>query len=148
VRTSTARPAQVTTPLAIALGLVALAGRVWSPWALPVTVAVGVVGLLAPLPGFQAPGRVPRSAPATWLFAVGIGVAALFISSRLPAMLGLGPAGAGRVARQIWPSAVAASVVAAVAEEAFFRRLVYGWLASWGAAAAVLGSAVAFAANP
>ena len=38
----------------------------------------------------------------------------------------------------------------AVAEEAFFRRLVYGWLASWGASwgavAAICGSALAFAA--
>ena len=36
------------------------------------------------------------------------------------------------------------AVVAAVAEEAFFRRLLYGRLARWGAAVAVVGSAVAF----
>ena len=34
-----------------------------------------------------------------------------------------------------------------MAEELFFRRLVYGWLASsWGAAVAICGSGVAFAA--
>jgi len=40
-----------------------------------------------------------------------------------------------------------ADLFAAVAEEVFFRRLVYGWLASSrGAAVAIWGSAVAFAA--
>jgi membrane protease YdiL (CAAX protease family) len=34
---------------------------------------------------------------------------------------------------------------AAVAEEALFRLLLYGWLLRWGAAVAVAGSAVAFA---
>jgi membrane protease YdiL (CAAX protease family) len=62
-------------------------------------------------------------------------------------MLGMAPHGAGRIVVRAAPAAVAASVVAAVAEEAFFRRLVYGWLASsWGTAGAICGSAVAFAA--
>jgi membrane protease YdiL (CAAX protease family) len=38
------------------------------------------------------------------------------------------------------------NALAAVAEEAFFRRLVYGALARHGAAFAVVGSAVLFAA--
>jgi membrane protease YdiL (CAAX protease family) len=42
--------------------------------------------------------------------------------------------------------ALALNTLAAVAEEAFFRRLVYGTLLRGGAAAAVVGSAVAFAA--
>jgi membrane protease YdiL (CAAX protease family) len=42
--------------------------------------------------------------------------------------------------------ALALNTLAAVAEEAFFRRLVYGSLLRGGAAAAVVGSAVAFAA--
>ena len=42
--------------------------------------------------------------------------------------------------------ALAFNTLAAVAEEAFFRRLVYGTLLRGGAVAAVVGSAVAFAA--
>jgi membrane protease YdiL (CAAX protease family) len=40
---------------------------------------------------------------------------------------------------------VALNTLAAVAEEAFFRRLVYGALAAWGPAIAVTGSALLFA---
>lgn len=36
--------------------------------------------------------------------------------------------------------------IAAVAEEAFFRRFLYGWLSRWGPAVAIVGSALAFAA--
>jgi membrane protease YdiL (CAAX protease family) len=41
--------------------------------------------------------------------------------------------------------AVPLSVLAAVAEEALFRRVAYGWLARWGVPIAVLGSATMFA---
>ena len=69
------------------------------------------------------------------------------IAARLPGLLGLRPHGAGRIVVRVAPATVAATVVAAVAEEVFFRRLVYGWLASsWGAVVAICGSAVAFAA--
>ena len=40
----------------------------------------------------------------------------------------------------------AATLVAAVAEEIFFRRLMYDALARWGTVVAILGSALAFAA--
>jgi membrane protease YdiL (CAAX protease family) len=71
----------------------------------------------------------------------------MLLAARLPGLLGLRPHGAGRIVSRVAPAAVAASVVAAVAEEMFFRRLVYGWLAAtWGAAVAICGSAVAFAA--
>jgi membrane protease YdiL (CAAX protease family) len=148
VRLGAADPAQVTTPLAIGLGLAALAARVPSPWAVAVTAGVGVVGLLAPLGAPPGPSTPPsRSGSAVaWLGALALGVAALVVASRLPAFLGLGPHGAGPLVRPPAPAAVGAGVVAAVAEEAFFRRLVYGWLASWGAAAAICGSALAFAA--
>ena len=43
------------------------------------------------------------------------------------------------------PSALVPPTVAAVAEEAFFRRLVYGWLARTGPAFAVAASAALFA---
>jgi membrane protease YdiL (CAAX protease family) len=42
--------------------------------------------------------------------------------------------------------AALAGSVAAVAEEAFFRRFLYGWLSRWGVPIALVGSAVAFAA--
>jgi membrane protease YdiL (CAAX protease family) len=41
--------------------------------------------------------------------------------------------------------AIASSVVAAIAEEVFFRRLVYGWLERWSVALAIGGSAALFA---
>jgi membrane protease YdiL (CAAX protease family) len=151
VRAGAANPVRVATPVAIGLGLVALAARVPSTWAVMVTAAVGLVGLLAPIdvpgPG-RAPGRDAHPASvANWLSAVALGLAAMLVAARLPGLLGLRPHGFERLAFGVAPAAVAASVVAAVAEEAFFRRLVYGWLAaSWGAAVAVCGSAVAFAA--
>jgi membrane protease YdiL (CAAX protease family) len=43
------------------------------------------------------------------------------------------------------PLTVAATITAAVAEELFFRRLVYAWLVPAGEALAVTGSAVLFA---
>jgi membrane protease YdiL (CAAX protease family) len=148
VRLRAADPAQVATPLAIGLGLAALAARVPSPWAVAVTAGVGVVGVLAPL---EAPPRASRApsrpgAPLAWLGALALGVAAVQVASRLPALLGLGPQGAGALIRRAGVAAAGAGVVAAVAEEAFFRRLVYGWLASRGPLAAICGSALAFAA--
>jgi membrane protease YdiL (CAAX protease family) len=41
-------------------------------------------------------------------------------------------------------AALLLDTLAAVAEEALFRRLLYGWLARWGALGAVVGSALAF----
>jgi membrane protease YdiL (CAAX protease family) len=151
VRAGAANPVRVATPVAIGLGLVALAARVPSTWAVMVTAAVGLVGLLAPI-DVPGPGRAPvrdghPASVANWLSAVALGLAAMLVAARLPGLLGLRPHGFERLAFGVAPAAVAASVVAAVAEEVFFRRLVYGWLAaSWGAAVAVCGSAVAFAA--
>src|SRR5207244_12775941 len=112
-----------------------------------VTAGVGMVALLAPV---EAAGewRALHPASATsWLTAVALGLAAMLIAARLPGLLGIRPHGAGRIVVRAAPAAVAAGVVAAVAEELFFRRLVYGWLASsWGAAVAICGSGVAFAA--
>ena len=147
MRLSAARTAHVTTPAAVGLGLLALAARVPSTWAVLVTAGVGVVGLLTPV---EAPSAARPSQPASaanWLTAVALGLVAMVVAARLPGLLGLRPHGAGRIVVRAAPAAVAASVVAAVAEEVFFRRLVYGWLASsWGAAVAICGSAVAFAA--
>jgi membrane protease YdiL (CAAX protease family) len=138
--------ARVATPLAIALGLAALVARVPSDWAVGVTTGVGVVGLVAPVPRRASRAQRPVGL-LSWLAAAGLGVAAVLLAGRLPILLGLRAHGAERLVAHAAPAAVAASVVAAVAEEIFFRRLVYGWLdASWGTAAAICGSAVAFAA--
>jgi len=147
VRLSAARTARVTTPAAVGLGLLALAARVPSTWAVLVTAGVGVVGLLAPVEAPSASRPQHSASAANWLTAVALGLVAMLIAARLPGLLGMASHGAGRIVVRAAPAAVAASVVAAVAEEAFFRRLVYGWLASsWGAAVAICGSAVAFAA--
>ena len=147
MRVSAPETARVTAPAVVGLGLLALAARVPSTWAVLVTAAVGVAGLLTPV---EAPSASRASHPASatnWLTALALGLAAMLIAAHLPGLLGLLPHGAGRIAVRAAPAAVAASVVAAVAEEVFFRRLVYGWLASsWGAAVAICGSAVAFAA--
>src|SRR5207248_10430006 len=45
----------------------------------------------------------------------------------------------------VTPTALVLNSLAAVSEEAFFRRFLYGWLAHWGPAAAVAASALLFA---
>ena len=161
-----ADPARLATPFAIVLGLVAILGRVPSHWAILVTVGVGLLGLIAPLPASattDSPAAPGPSAPtaavstarrarqamgqrsmATWLGAVALGVGALLIAGRLPGLLGIGLR--GLVVRRAGAWAITASALAGVAEELFFRRLVYGWLQLWGPAAAIGGSAVLFAA--
>src|SRR5258708_4746779 len=98
-----------------------------------ITAGGGMGGLLAPIDA-PTPGRPRRPASvANWLGAVALGLAAMLLAARLPGLLGLRPHGDGRIVSRVAPAAVAASVVAAVAEEMFFRRLVYGWLAAtWG----------------
>jgi membrane protease YdiL (CAAX protease family) len=89
--------------------------------------AVGVAGALAPA--------------VTERRAYGIGTVAA-------ALCGIGAFAIVRLARPIPPVPVATAttvVIAAIAEELFFRRFLYGALLGWGAAAAVTGSAVAFA---
>ena len=53
--------------------------------------------------------------------------------------------GGGRAPLPFTPYVVATNTLAAVAEEAFFRRLTYGVLLRWGTGVALAGSAVAFA---
>jgi membrane protease YdiL (CAAX protease family) len=147
VRVTAADPARVATPIAVGLGLVALASRVPSTWAVLVTAGVGAVGLLAPVPSPRPVRDTHPASAANWLAAVALGLAAMLLAARLPGLMGLRPHGAERLVAGAAPAAIGAGVVAAVAEEIFFRRLVYGWLASsWGAAVAICGSAVAFAA--
>jgi membrane protease YdiL (CAAX protease family) len=63
----------------------------------------------------------------------------------LAAVLGARLAGGGPAALPFTGYVVATNTLAAVAEEAFFRRLVYGVLARYGTGVAVAGSAAAFA---
>jgi membrane protease YdiL (CAAX protease family) len=90
--------------------------------------AILVASLLVPV----APG-VARTRP--WIVAAvglaGVGVAALAAGRPMAAPLGA------------WVLPLA--VLAAVAEEALFRRAAYGWLERYGPAVAVLGSAMLFA---
>jgi membrane protease YdiL (CAAX protease family) len=113
-----------------ALACAALALRTPGPGSLVVLAAVGVLGLSAVRAGER------RASPATWLAVVGTGLAA-FAMVRLSA---------GHTLPVVGVLPLTSAVAAAVAEEAFFRRFLYGRLLRWGAAVAVIGSAVVFAA--
>src|SRR3989441_11018846 len=82
-----------------------------------VIVAVGALGILAP-----AGQDRPRAGRVWWIGVVAVGVAA-FTAARMLAMHAPVP---GTLL------AFVATSIAAVSEEAFFRRVVYGWLARWG----------------
>lgn len=123
-------PAAAVGPLVALLGLIALATRVVGPWAVGVVGVVGVAGAVAPA------REEARRGTGSWLTATLLAVAAV-VAVRLASRPFLLPADAG---------AIAAALAAAVAEEAFFRRFLYGLLRPAGAAAAVAGTALAFAA--
>ena len=81
-------------------------------------------------------GRRPARAPLGWAVPLGLGV--------------VGVVGAGVVAgpvadRRVGAVAAGLALIAAVAEEALFRRLLYGRLLRFGVPVAVLGSAAVFA---
>lgn len=117
-------------PLVAGAGLAALALRTPGVEAVVVVVVVGAAGLALPLPTRE---RFTGAAP--WLAAVTIGVLAMALVARA----------ASFPAMAFAPVPVAAAVLAAVAEEAFFRRFLYGWLAARGPAPAIAVSAAAFA---
>lgn len=113
----------------IALGCAALVVRTISYESMAATALVGAAGMLGPIAARERTSRL------RWVAATLAGIA-LFYAGR-----SLGPA----VGIRLTSAGVAAIVLAAVAEEAFFRRFVYGWLARRGAAWAILGSTVLFA---
>lgn len=119
-------------PVAIAGGTLALLARVPSTLAVAVTATVGAVG------GLVAADRgIARAQPRVrWMLATFLGTLPFFIAANLIMHNPLPRAAA---------VAIGASVVAAIAEEVFFRRLVYGWLQRWGTALAIVGSAALFA---
>ena len=128
------------TAAAVLLGCAALAARpAGGPTAsglpdisLIVVVVVGMIGVTAPVPS-QSENLLGR---VQWSAAVVLGVAAFAAARLLTAPIG----------PPVTALAAASTLVAAVAEEAFFRRLVYGWLAGGGPALAVVGAAALFAA--
>lgn len=140
---SVGRGARLSSAAAIALaGTAALLARPWLTAAAPdptallivLFVVLGVVGAWWPLPDVRAHGTVPWATTAA-VAAVGLGA---FGVGRLLA--------GGRAAAPALATYLVLNTLAAVAEEAFFRRLLYGLLVPYGPAMAVGGSAVAFAA--
>lgn len=126
-----------TAPLAlgwmvIALGLAALAARSVGAAAPLVAAAVGAAALVADA-GPRL--RTARSLSA-WAAVTAAGIA-VFAAGRALAPLPAAP---------VTAAGAAGAIIAAVAEEAFFRRLLYGRLERWGAGLAVGASALAFAA--
>ena len=116
----------------LAAGSIALLSRPISDLHLVVTAAVGVAAFLHPV----ADDRESRAAFIPWFAIVAAGVAAFAIARvKLGGSLIPPPTGA----------LMTAAVVAAVAEEAFFRRFAYAVLSRWSVPAAVAGSSLLFA---
>ena len=98
--------------------------------------SLDVMALPVGLPEPRGEKARPGTLPVLPVLAAGIaavGLAAL-LAGPAPAL----PGGAA-------PAALALDLVAAVAEEALFRQVLFGWLARWSVPLAVVGSAAAFA---
>jgi CAAX protease family protein len=87
-------------------------------------------------PAAPARAAAEAAAPLGWAVPLGIGLAAVALAGVVA-----GPAPPPRVGA----AAAGLGLLAAVAEEALFRRLLYARLARYGAVVAVLGSAILFA---
>ena len=128
----TAGPSVVPVAAAVGGGLLLLLGRQLVHSVPALVLIFGGVLLVAILP----PTRPDAAAfPIAAVAAVGVSLILIAAWMERPSV----------------PAPVAAwalplNLVAAVAEEAFFRRLLFGGLRRWGVAAAIVGSAVAFAA--
>jgi len=116
------------TPLVVAACLLALVLRPLGYAGTAVTLAVGVAGAAVPVNAGGARRRV-------WTMVTLVGMAAF-------ALVGFG--GHALPARTT-AIGIAASAAAGVAEELFFRRLLYSRLERFGPAAAVAGAAALFA---
>jgi membrane protease YdiL (CAAX protease family) len=98
--------------------------------------AVGYLVVTAASLVVREPGKPAGRAPLGWGPVLAIGVAAVGVA---------GAVGGPVPERRVGAAAVGLAVVAAVAEEALFRRVLYGRLERFGAVVAVVGSAVVFA---
>ena len=146
-RESDARPSSTaprTSTAVLVGGLVFLVGRV-AVGGLPSAVPLLAVGYLALLTAALAVGgqRVDQASrgslgngPLGWGVPLALG---------LVAVVGAGVVGGPVADRRVGGMAVGLALVAAVAEEALFRRVLYERLLRFGVVAAVGGSAVVFA---
>jgi membrane protease YdiL (CAAX protease family) len=117
-------------PCAIALGCVALMGRTTSFLSLAPTIAIGVLGI-----GGAVRHKAPRASVIRIAGVTLLGIAALVVVRMLHTP----------IHSRIPVEVVLVSVVAAVAEEAFFRRYVYAWIADQGEGLAIVVAAALFA---
>jgi membrane protease YdiL (CAAX protease family) len=130
------RQAFLLSGLVVAAGSLALAARGVGYGATLVTATVGAAALLVPVAGAAAAGA-SGTGRSWWVAVAGIGVLA-FAAVRATA-LPINTAAGG------WTAG--AATVAAITEEAFFRKLAYGWLERWGGPlVAVCGAALLFGA--
>jgi membrane protease YdiL (CAAX protease family) len=103
----------------------------------PAILPVLAVGYLAMLGGaLLAPTRRSAPAPLGWAVPLGVGIVGVVAAGRVG-----GPVGD----RRVGVVGGGLAVLAAVAEEALFRRLLYDRLLRFGVVAAVAGTAVGFA---
>jgi membrane protease YdiL (CAAX protease family) len=117
-------------PACVAFGCAALVSRTISYESIGVVALVGAAGILPRLPAAKR-----RHRGLAWAAVTIAGCATFALGRALGSGVGVRLTGLG----------VATIVVAAVAEEAFFRRFVYGWLEGRGVAFAILSSAFLFA---
>lgn len=134
-------PVEPASAAAAAAGVAFLLARPWLARSVadPTAVLVSAFVCLA-MVGAWCAVPATRSGPApSWRVAATVtaaGVAAFAVGRVLGGGEAAVAAGAG------W---ILLNTLAAVAEEAFFRRLLYGLLEPWGAGVAIAGSAAAFA---
>ncbi len=133
------RGASLLVPASIFFGCAALATRpATMGGALAVMAAVGTLGLVGPASAASPPSaQRPRLRATRWLAAVAVGVAAFAAARTLSRWAPAAP---------VPLTVLAIIVLASVAEEIFFRRMVYGWFSRWGTGAAIAVAAVMFAA--
>lgn len=130
------RPTLAAGALACGCSLLVLRQRLAESAASPtaglvvVFVAIGAVGVAWPV-GYEDSGPIPGTA------VLALGVAAFALGRLI---------GGGHPPVPFGARALALNSLAAVAEEAFFRRFAYGVLQGWGRAGAIVGSAILFAA--
>ncbi|HJP66952.1 MAG TPA: CPBP family intramembrane glutamic endopeptidase, partial [Actinomycetota bacterium] len=132
VRPFAARPA-VPVAATAGLGILLLVGRQLTaspPTLLLVLIAVGALSVWPTVRALDPPAL--RTG-----VAIGVGVALVAVAAGVQ-----GP----RIPAPTVAWVLPLGLVAAVAEEALFRRLIYGGLRRWGVAVAIIGSAVLFAA--
>jgi membrane protease YdiL (CAAX protease family) len=117
------------TPILIVACLLALALRPVGWTASAVTLAAGAVGALAAVEATRSSKRLE------WCTVTAVGFVAFALVRAHSTTPSLRATALG----------IAASVVAAIAEELFFRRLLYSRLVRWGASTAIVGAAALFA---